>query len=83
MTTTMQRLCVMLLGVLLASGCTMTTSVGTGGLKADNMKMSAAKDGEDRSNHTFKKGEVVWVAFDIKGFKQADDGDVWVRKTWT
>ena len=68
-------------GMLWAVGCqNVTTTVSTGELKADNMKMAASKGGEERSNRTFKKGETVWVSFDIKGFKQADDGNIWVQE---
>lgn len=80
MTTRMQKICMIFLGVLLATGCTVTTTTGTGTLRSDNVKMGTSKDGEDRSDHKFKKGETVWLAFDIKGFKQADDGDVWVQE---
>jgi hypothetical protein len=66
--------------IFIAGGCTFSTSTTTTGLKADDIEMAAEKAGAARSDHKFKKGETVWLRFNIEGFKQAADNDVWVQQ---
>jgi len=79
--TPLRKLVVLCFVLLLAGGCTTSSSVSTGGLEAKNMKFSASKDAKDeRSDARFKKGETVYVLFDVNGFKQADDDNIWVQQ---
>jgi hypothetical protein len=73
----MALVCLMM---LLAGGCSSSTSSSGTGLRADDLKMAAEKNGANRGDHKFKKGEVVWLQFKVMGFKQADDGNVWVQQ---
>lgn len=78
--TPLRKIVLLCFVLILAGGCT-STSVSTGGLEAKNLKFSGSQDAKDeRSDSKFKKGEKVFVLFDIEGFKQADDDNVWVQE---
>ena len=65
---------------LMGAGCTVTTSVSTGGLGAEELHFATKEGGPEVSDKKFKKGEVVWMEFKVTGFKQADDDNVWVQE---
>jgi hypothetical protein len=67
--------------LLLMTGCTVTTSTSTGSLSAENLRYSGTADASGvRSDATFKPGEVVYILFDVKGFKTDDKGQCHVQE---
>ncbi len=54
-----------------------------GELKVSNAHFSASDKGEAREDKTFKKGEVVWLFFDLEGFKTDKDDMFWVQEDLT
>lgn len=74
-----RMLAMLCLALIVATGCT-STSVSTGGLKTENLKFAAAKDGPVKSDRKFKKSEPVWILFDVQGFQQKDDDTVQVQQ---
>jgi hypothetical protein len=66
---------------LLVTGCTVSTSTSTGSLSVEDLKFSSTKDGSQvRSDATFKPGEVVYILFKVKGFKNDDQGKAHVQE---
>lgn len=70
----------LLAALLLATGCTVTTSTSTGSLSLDTPVYSttADKSGE-RSDHKFKAGEEVHVLIPANGYKKDASGQAHIQ----
>lgn len=54
-----------------------------GDLKVVNFKFTDSKEGAAREDKKFAQGEVVWLVFDVEGFKMDKDKNVWVQEDLT